>query len=139
MDDFRMFIIDADNKVIFEPPKTPQKATGIAKLLQIVMFALFTVPGRNVFNFDRGGAIETLIGSNLDPDDPSEMLSEVTQRLEKIKTEIIESQANLIYESPDAKLRDLQVIKVESGVNIDEVVVKFRIITESGASYQVVI
>jgi len=139
MDDLRLYTIDANGRVSFTPPPVPQKASGMALLLQIVLLALFTTPGRNVFNPERGGGIMDLVGSNIDPDDDTEIIADITQRLEKIKAEIISSQSILVEEPSSSKLRDLQVVRIERGTNIDELMVKFRIISEAGETFQMIV
>ena len=133
MEDFKVFSVDPEtNRVTLTPPLDPVRVSGKHKLIQIVLLALLTDPGRNVSYPARGSGIPSLIGSNIDPEDPTEVLGDISERLEKIKDEIIDSQSALKNETPSERLQDLLVLNVDVGTQIDEVVVKFRIVSEAG-------
>lgn len=133
MDDFRVIRIDEiTRRVTIAPPSPPRKVSGIDKLIQIVVLALLNDPGRNVFNPDQGSGLPSLIGTNINPADPTEAIAEVTERIEKIKDEILENQNTLENEELTERLADLQVISVDTGVQIDEVIVQLRLISEAG-------
>jgi hypothetical protein len=108
-----------------------KKLSGIDKLVQIVVLSLLESSGQDVLDPDRGGGLNTLVGSNFDPSDPTEILGEVAHRVRKSEKEIIESQLGL-DESPESKLSEIQIMGLEQSENIDEVFVRIRIINEVG-------
>lgn len=108
-----------------------KKLTGIDKLVQCVVLALLETPGQDVLDPDRGGGMGTLVGTNFDLSDPSEILGEVAHRVRKVEKEIIESQMGL-DEDPTEKLLEVQIMKLMQGENLDEVFVRLRIINEVG-------
>jgi phage baseplate assembly protein W len=132
MEDFKVFTIEEDGRVILRPPETPVKISGKDKLIQIVLLALLTNPGRNVNYPERGSGLPSLIGTNIDPSDPTELLSDVSERIEKIRDEILDAQSTLKNETPSERLRDLILLNVDVGEQIDDVFVKFRVVSEAG-------
>jgi len=132
-------MIDANGRIYFKTPNPPQKAVGMAALIQIVLFALFTDPGRNTMYPDRGGGIGSMIGSNVSEENQSELFGEVAERVDKIKGEIVETQNSMASLPADEKLRDIQVLNVESGTNIDEIVVKLRLTSEAGEEFKLIV
>ena len=140
MDDFRVYTVDeTTGRIILSLPTLPQTVSGMEKLLQIVILALLNDPGRSAFYPEDGSGMPSLINSNIDPDDPTEILAEVSERVEKIKEEILESQGELENEDPSERLSDLLVLNVETGVNIDEVLLKLRLVSETGDEASLVI
>lgn len=133
MDDFKIIRIDSrTRRVTINPSMPPRKVTGLEKLIQVVVLALLNDVGRNVFDPDQGSGLPSLIGSNINPNDPTEALADVTERIEKIREEIIENQNNLENEDSTERLADLQILSVDTGVNIDEIIVKLRLVSEAG-------
>lgn len=140
MKEFQVIYTDpATRRVTIKPPMPPRIITGIDKLIQIVVLALFNDPGRNVFDPGQGSGLLALIGANMNPNDPTEVIALVTERIEKIKEEILENQNSIINEDPTERLSDIQVLSVETGTQIDEVAVKLRLISEAGNSTTIVI
>lgn len=133
MDDFRIIRIDPrTRKVTISPSIPPRKVTGLEKLIQVVVLALLNDVGRNVFDPDQGSGLPSLIGSNINPNDPTEALADVTERVEKVREEILENQNNLENEDSTERLADLQILSVDTGVNIDEIIVNLRLVSEAG-------
>lgn len=115
----------------------PKKVTGISKLIQVVVLSLLTVPGRDVLDPDKGGGLPALVGSNIDPNDSTEIFGEVVQRVKKSQKEIIEAQVGL-NEDPEERLQELQIVSITQGASADEVFVKIRVINEAGRTADVV-
>lgn len=133
MQDFAVIQVDqVTRKVTINPGMVPKKISGIDKLIQIVVLAILNDPGRDVMNPETGSGLPGLIGSNISSSDPTEIIADVTERLEKIKEEILASQSNLLNETPSERLRDLRVLNVTQGTQIDEIIVKLRLISEAG-------
>jgi phage baseplate assembly protein W len=140
MDDFKIISIDErTRRVTIKPGIVPKKVSGIDKLIQIVIMAIYTDPGRNVFSPDQGSGLPSLIGTNINPADPTEALADVTERIEKIRDEILENQNALENESSTERLADLQVLSIDTGVQIDEVIVELKLISEAGGQTTLVL
>lgn len=140
MDDYQVIAIDSvTRKVSLAPPMPPKKIEGLTKLVQIVYLALLTNPGRNTLYPARGSGLLSLIGSNLDLTDETEIIADVSERLEKIKIEIIEAQSSLENETNSERIRDIIILRVEAGAQIDEIEVVFRLISEAGEVAQFII
>lgn len=116
----------------------PKKVTGISKLIQIVIFSLLNVPGRDILDPDKGGGLPSLIGSNMDANDTTEIFADIVQRVKKSQSEITAAQVGL-NEDPEEKLQELQIVKIEQGTNVDEIFVRIRIINEAGRASEVVV
>jgi hypothetical protein len=108
-----------------------KKLIKIDKLVQCVILSLLNTPGKDGLDPDLGGGLGSMIGTNFDPNDPTEILAEVAHRVRKSEREIIEAQTGL-EEDPEAKLREIQIRGLVQGENIDEVFVRLRIINEVG-------
>ena len=111
---------------------------GIAKLAQIVLLALLNIPGKDILDPEQGGGIPELIGYGFDTSDLSEIVTEVTRRVRKIETEIINNQIGLEV-LPEERLREVEIINIGPGEALDEVDVRVRIINELGQQSDVVL
>lgn len=116
----------------------PKKLTGLAKLIQIVVLSLMNNPGRSVLDPERGGGLPDLIGRNFDPDDPTELFADIAQSVKRTQSEIIQAQIGL-NEDDEGKLRELKIVGVTPGADIDEVLVTLKIVNEAGQSTDVVL
>ena len=134
MEDYKVIKIDEITRIVsLEPPFPPVKVTGLEKLVQMVYLAIMNSPGRSALAPGDGGGLVDMIGQwNIDSVDISEVLAEISERIEKIKDEILEYQTNLELEDPSERLQDIVALTIEQGTNIDQVVVKFRLVSEAG-------
>lgn len=105
--------------------------TGITKLVQIVVISLLNVPGQDILDPDAGGGLPELIGLNFDPDDSSELMSEVARRVRKTEVEVLNSQIGLDC-PPDERLKEVTVLSVGPGAQADEMTVRLRVVNELG-------
>lgn len=135
--DIQLIKIDPVTRVVSLKMST-KKVVGISKLLQIVVLSLFNSPGKDILDLDRGAGIPDMIGMNLDPDDLTEVLSEVTRRIKNTEREILTEQIGLNI-PPTEKLRELRLISVGPGANLGEVAVRVRIVNELGQRAEVVL
>jgi len=121
------------SEVTLTPPFPPKIVRGSAKLLQIIVLSLLNSPGRNVQYPDMGSGLPALIGQyNLTESSHNEVFAEITLAVDKVKKEIIANQKTLTLEDPSALLADLVALKIELGETIDNVKVRFRMITQNG-------
>ncbi len=140
MDDFKMFTRDEfTGQLSLTLPVPPEKASGMDKLIQVVYFAILNDPGRSAFNPQDGSGLQSLLGSNISSDDSTEVLAEVSEKIDKIEEEILEAQIELEDEDPSARLRELIVVNIDTGVNIDEILLKLKVISEAGDESNIVI
>lgn len=116
----------------------PKLITGISKLIQIVVLSLMNVPGRDVLDPEKGGGLPAMIGMNIDPNDSTEVFAEIAQRVKKSQDEIVSAQIGL-NEDPEARLQELQIVSIQKGETLDEVLVRIRIINEAGRASDIVV
>lgn len=114
-----------------------KKLTGISKLVQVVVLSLLNVPGQDVLDPSKGGGLPTLVGSNIDPNDSTEIFAEVAMRIRKSEQEIIDDQIG-INDPPEEKLRELRIIGIDRGGSPDEIFVRIRVVNEAGQATDVV-
>lgn len=140
MEDYKIYTADKiTGRITMIPPSPPKKVSGLEKLVQIVLMGIYNNPGRSAMHPEQGSGIASLINSNISVEDPMEVLAAISERIEKIKDEILENQGELENEDPSERLRDLIVRNVETGVNIDEVIVKFKVVSEAGDEANLVV
>lgn len=116
----------------------PRIVTGSTKLLQIVVLSLLNVPGKDVLDPGQGGGLPSLIGTNIDPSDETEIFSEVVRRVKKSQREIIQNQIGLNLPAAE-RLVELQIVNIQSGDSADAVDVQIRVLDASGRAQDVVL
>lgn len=116
----------------------PRKLTGISKLLQIVVLSLLNTPDRDVLDPVKGGGLPEMVGMNINPKDSTEIFAEIARRIKKSEQEIIDDQIG-INDPPQEKLRELQIIDIKEGEQIDEIFVKIRIINQANQAADILV
>lgn len=116
----------------------PRVASGVLKLTQIVLLSLLNIPGQDVLDPELGGGIPELIGFNFGEGELNEIAAEVTRRVRKTETEVLDQQIGLTI-PPSERLREIQVLNIEQGDGIDSILSRLRIINELGQQQDVVI
>lgn len=137
MNDIQLIDFDPETRKVFFVLK-PKKISGISKLIQVVVLSLLTVPGRDALDPEKGGGLPAMIGQNIDPNDSTEVFGEIVRRLRKSESEIIDSQIGL-NEEPEEKLRELQIVSLDRGGSIDEILVRIRVVNEAGQASDIVV
>lgn len=117
---------------------SPKGVKGLTKLTQTVVLSLLNNPGKDILDPEAGAGIPEMIGMNMDPEDLSEILSEVTRRVRKCESEVITNQIGLDLDS-DERLQELRIISVAPGGNTGDVDVTLRIFNELGKHTDVVL
>ena len=107
----------------------PEFVEGIDKLVQIVTLVLLTNPGRSIFTPSKGGGIRSLIGSNIDPDDPGELFADIRLMIERTRDFIFQTQVNTTRPSSE-RLKDLQLVDIVLNEDSDQVEVLLGVINE---------
>jgi hypothetical protein len=132
-------VIDVEpgtNKVFFVIKA--KKLTGIYKLIQIVVLSLLNTPGKDVLDMDKGAGFPSLAGSNIDPNDSTEIFADIAQRVRKSESEIIADQIG-VDDPASEKLSELQIIDITEGATADEIFVRLRIINQEGRASDIVV
>ena len=134
MDDLKVINIDPNTRIVtIGMSNPPEEVSGLMKLVQIVVLALFNSPGRSGQYPHDGSGIPQMIGQyNLSAEDSTEILADISERVEKVREEIIAHQAPLVFEDRSERLADFSAVSVEQGSNIDSAMVRFKVISEGG-------
>lgn len=111
---------------------------GLKKLLQTVILGLLNTPGKDILDPETGGGIPEIVGYGFDVTDLTEIVTEVTRRVRKIETEIINDQIGLEIE-PSERLQEIQIISIAPGEALDEIDIKIRVENELGQQIDVVL
>ena len=114
----------------------PRALTGAEKLTQIVVLSLMTVPGRDVLDPSKGGGLPDLLGYSVGDDSVEELKGEIVRKVNKTAAEITLSQVGKDL-SDSERLREIRVLSVARGEAIDEIIVRLRIINESGRTVDI--
>ena len=135
--DIQVIDVDPVTRKVFFTLKA-KKVTGICKLIQIVILCLMNTPGRDILDPSKGAGLRTLVGSNIDPNDSTELYGDIAQKINKAEAEIIASQVG-INDPSSEKLAELQILDINSGVKADEIFIRLRIINQEGRASDVVV
>lgn len=112
--------------------------SGITKLVQVVVLSLLNTPGQDILDPESGGGLPELVGMNFDASDLTEVMSEVTRRVRKTESEVQASQVGLNLDA-DERLNEIQIVSIQPGEQIDEILVRLRIVNELGQKTDVVL
>lgn len=134
--DIKLIEVGADKVVRFKLSTTV--VTGMEKLVQIVVLTLMDVPGKSVLFPEAGGAIPSLIGQNIDINDPNEILADITNKVRKTQSEIIDNQL-LTRAIPSERLRELRIMDLRQGASLDQIFLRLRIVNEAGRQVDVIV
>lgn len=116
----------------------PKTVSGIDLLVQIVVLSLLQSPGYDLLDPNDGGGLPELIGTNYDPDDLSELYTEISRRVSKTQTDIINYQIGVDV-SAEERLRQIQIVSLTTGQELGTVDLRLRIENEVGRTRDVVI
>jgi hypothetical protein len=116
---------------------SPLPINGVDLLIQVVVLSLLNVPGQDLLHIDDGGGFPEMIGMNIDATDSTEVMGEILRRVKKSEAEIISTQVGLNLTAVE-KLKQLRVVSVDPGEDIDEVLVKIRIVNQAGQAADIV-
>lgn len=125
MPDLQLLIRDpGTGRLRLGSPKPPVKISGIDLLVQIVALLLMNNGGRSIVSPGRAGGLRALLGTNFDPEDPSELFADIRLIVSRVEQTIKEEQVRT-SRPPSERLQSLQLIDiVPDEVNFDiEVVI----------------
>jgi len=132
--DYQVVTVDKKTRIVkITPPEFPTMVTGIEKLFQIVVLSLLNDPGRSGLYPDDGSGLREMIGQyNVSSRDISDIFNVVSDRIGKIKKEILSYQNEFISTPLTERLADLKVLNVDHGDSFDQVRIKFRLVSQAG-------
>jgi hypothetical protein len=116
----------------------PKVVSGILKLTQTVVLSLLNITGQDILDPELGGGIPELIGFNFGEGDLDEIRAEITRRVRKSETEVIEQQIGLDV-PPSERLEEIRIVGIDEGDAIDSILIRLRILNELGQQQDVVI
>jgi len=107
-------------QVFHEITNNPKSIDGFSKLVQVAERYLLMTPGSDIFRPNDGGGILSLLRSNVDPSNISNLTSKISTAVGAVRSQIIQSQSdgNLPL---DEQLQDLFLVDLsveESGTRI---------------------
>ncbi len=117
-------------KISFSFGKNFEFIDGIEELIQIFIINLYSIPGKNIFFPNEGGGVLELLGSNVDLNDKTSLISAIKQMIEKTKNEIMERQENI--ENKELKLKNVTLYHIDNGFSSDEIEITIQIENEKG-------
>jgi hypothetical protein len=116
----------------------PRIVAGMAKLIQIVVLALLNTPGKDILNPAGGGGLLSIVGTNIESTDSTQILAELNRSVKKVQTEVINNQSGLDLPAEEL-LKELQILSLTKGQTDDEVLLKIRLINQAGRISDVVL
>ncbi|KKN04625.1 hypothetical protein LCGC14_1095510 [marine sediment metagenome] len=119
----------ADGALSLGLDRPPVKIEGIDKLVQIVALTFLTNPGRSIFSPGKGGGIRSLIGSNIDPEEPEELFADVRLMIDRVRDYIVQTQVNTTR-PPSERLKELQLVDIVLNDNSDQVEILIAVIND---------
>ena len=111
MSDLKILAISVDGKLSLALARPTQKVSGIDKLVQIVTLCFLNRGKRSIFNPGRTGGLRQLLGTNVDPDDPQELMADVRLTVNQVERFIKEDQTRTTR-VPSERLRQLQLVDI---------------------------
>jgi hypothetical protein len=91
--------------------RPPERVTGIDKLVQEVALVLLNNGRRSIFNPGKVGGLRAYIGSNIDPEDPSELFADLRILVRQVEQFIKDEQVSTTRPASE-RLKLLQLIDI---------------------------
>lgn len=126
MPDLKILIRDTETgRLSLGLSRPPQLVTGIDLLVQIVATLFLLNGGRSIASPGRAGGLRALLGSNINPNDPSELFADVQLIVSRVEQTIKEEQVQT-RRPPSERLQALQLIDIvpddDIGTSIEVIV-----------------
>lgn len=116
----------------------PQTVEGIDFLVQLVAMSLLNGGGRSIFNPGRGGGLRQYIGQNYDPEDPAELLADITIIVNRVDQSIKEEQ-NLVSRHPSERLSEIIIVDLRPNEEAQEIDLIIYVVNEEDKQAQAAI
>lgn len=137
-----------DIKVLVRDPTTgrlsiglsrpPTLASGIDLLVQIVALLFLNNGGRSIVTPGRAGGLRSLLGSNINPDDPAELFADVRLIVSRVEQLIKEEQVRT-RRPPSERLANLQLIDIVPDPDNPEFEIVVMVVNEEQQQSQAVV
>jgi hypothetical protein len=119
-------------------PKPPVQIDGIDLLVQIVALLFLTNGGRSIVVPGRSGGMRNLIGSNINPDDPSELFADVQMIVSMVEQTIKEEQQQT-SRPPSELLQNLNLVDIVPDESSTELRVIIAVVNQEQQQAQAVV
>jgi len=116
----------------------PKRLKGISKLVQVVVLSILNSPGQDVLDFEKGSGLGGYVGANIESENSTELLSHIALSITKTEKEVLAAQIGL-DEDPEELLKELHIVDIRQGGNIDEYYVIVRVINEAGQTADILV
>jgi ribosomal protein RSM22 (predicted rRNA methylase) len=137
MTDIQVMDVDQETREVIFGIK-PKILKGFPKLIQMVVISLLNVPGKDLLDPGKGGGLQAMIGTGIDPNDATSVFSELVRRIKKAESEVISDQIGS-SDPPEAKLSQIQLVDIQTGDSIDQILVTVRVINQTGQASDIVV
>lgn len=127
--DVKVLTRAADGTLSLGLSRPPEFVEGIDKLVQIVTLVLLTNPGRSIFGPGKGGGIRSLIGTNINPEEPEELFADIRLMIDRTRDYIFQTQVNTTR-PPSERLKDLQLVDIVLNEDSDQAELLIAVIND---------
>jgi hypothetical protein len=139
MPDLQILIRDAETgRLRLGLPRPPRFVSGIDLLVQIVALLFMENGGRSIVSPGRAGGLRALLGSNIDPSDPSELMTDMRLIVSRVEQQIKQEQVRT-KRPPSERLRNLQLVDIVPDDTSTEVELVVAVVNEEQQQQQAVV
>lgn len=136
--DLQITNIDPETGVVsLGIPVVPRKLTGLSKLAQIVTLQILKNPGQDVLTPTEGTGFRSMIGQ-YNFVTTEEIRGAVVQRIRFVESQILASQLPGVG-TPSERLKELKLQDMAFDETTRELLVRIRILNESGQDTDVIV
>lgn len=129
---------EATGNLVLGMPRPPQLVEGIDLLVQTVVILYLNNGRRSIFSPGRSGGLRAFLGSNIDPEDPSELFADLRLITSLIEQQIKEEQVRTTR-PPSERLLALKVVDLISSNENTEINIHVQVINEEQKTEQAVV
>lgn len=120
------------SKVEFKIGTRPKKIEGILKLTQLFTKWLLQSPGSDIFNPQRGGGLQDLVGNLVDIERMDHILSSITRAVNTTSTQIRTSQSSVAGMPLSERLLDAVLLDVDRNMERLEARARVHVMSMAG-------
>lgn len=139
MPDLKLLIRDpATGRLRLGMPRPPAFVEGIDKLVQIVALLFMENGGRSIVTPGRAGGLRALLGSNIDQNDPAELMADIRLIVSRVEEQVKQEQVRT-RRPPSERLQSLQLVDIVPDEDQPEVEIIVAVINEEQQQAQAVV
>lgn len=120
------------SKIVFKVGTKSKKVSGILKLVQLFTKWLLQSPGSDIFNPNRGGGVQTLIGQTVSSQRMEYHLSSLSRAIEVTANQIRNSQASLTNLPLDERLLEATLLGINKLDERMEMRARVHLLSQAG-------